>query len=532
MSREDAREWEDAYFKEYKGIMDRKAVKVVKLPPGTKALGTTTRLEYKMDNGVFIKRKARMCVRGDQQVEGQDYHSEDLYAPTLKAWELRMITAIAAQHGAKMYKTDCTQAFLYGDMDDVDVYIKKPDWWPEEVPEGHALLLCKSIYGTKQAARKWHRRLSTWMVGNGYPAANSEETIFIKWEGDDFIIHGLFVDDLQTASTSQTLMDKFLEEYSREFEITGGEVMSTFLGLQVDQVQSEIHLHMDNYVSSVLSEYKDFIRKTLRPKALPVAPNLQLVQEVATKGRMAAKDPLGSQFRSFVMKLQYVATWVRFDISFTCSQLAGHVHNPGPPHWAALHHLMEYLENYPSFKLEYKQGPRTGKELSAYADADWATDVETRKSISGQVTLFNGAPIMWKSKRQTSIALSSAEAEYMAVSDISKDIIHMRSLLRSMGFAQLEATTVHEDNTACIEWGNNIIGGRERAKHIDIRKHFAHETIKNGHMILKKVATTAQLADIMTKGVKLPQWEMCTKGLLGRPLIPAKPVVAQEGVDD
>ena len=73
----------------------------------------------------------------------------------------------------------------------------------------------------------------------------------------------------------------------------------------------------------------------------------------------------------------------------------------------------------------------------------------------------------------------------MAVSDISKDIIHVRSLLRSMGFAQLEATTVHEDNT---EWGNNIIGGRERAKHIDIRKHFAHETIKNGHMILKKVA--------------------------------------------
>ena len=70
------------------------------------------------------------------------------------------------------------------------------------------------------------------------------------------------------------------------------------------------------------------------------------------------------------MKLQYVATWVRFDISFTCSQLAGHVHNPGPPHWAALHHLMEYLENYPSFKLEYKQGPRTGKELSADAGAD------------------------------------------------------------------------------------------------------------------------------------------------------------------
>ena len=95
------------------------------------------------------------------------------------------------------------------------------------------------------------------------------------------------------------------------------------------------------------------------------------------------------------------------------------------------------------------------------------------------------------------------------------------------------ARTVYEDNTACIEWGNNVICGRERAKHIDIRKHFAHETIRNGPMTLKKVATTAQLADIMTKGVTQPKWEMCIKGLLGQPLQPSnKSVVAQEGEEN
>ncbi len=81
-------------------------------------------------------------------------------------------------------------------------------------------------------------------------------------------------------------------------------------------------------------------------------------------------------------------------------------------------------------------------------------------------------------------------------------------MLRSMGFVQDGATTVYEDNTACIEWGNNIIGGRETARYIDIRKHLAHEAIKDRHTILTKIATTSQLADIMTKGVKLPQWEM------------------------
>ena len=122
----------------------------------------------------------------------------------------------------------------------------------------------------------------------------------------------------------------------------------------------------------------------------------------------------------------------------------------------------------------------------------------------------------------------------MAVSDFAKEIIYLRSLLANLtGFTQGGPTHVYEDNTACIEWGNNVIGGRERAKHIDIRKHFAHEAIKNGHLILKKIPTTLQLADIMTKGVKQPQWEMCMVGMLGKPLVPSiQTVVAQEGKDD
>ena len=255
--------------------------------------------------------------------------------------------------------------------------------------EGYALLLCKSIYGTRQAARKWHRCITAWMAKQGYPPVNSEETIFMKWVGEDFIIHGLFVDDMQHTSTSQDLMDEFMEAYSRDFEITGGEEMSTFLGLQVAHINSEIHLHMDNYVDTALKEYKSFVRRTLRPKKLPNAPNHQLTMDDIPEHQ----DPQAKFYRSFVMKLQYVATWVRFDISFTASQLARHVASPGPTHWAALHHVMGYLECYPSLQLVYRRGPRTGKELVAYADSDWATAVETRKSTSGQVTLYNKTPI-------------------------------------------------------------------------------------------------------------------------------------------
>ncbi len=93
-----------------------------------------------------------------------------------------------------------------------------------------------------------------------------------------------------------------------------------------------------------------------------------------------------------------------------------------------------------------------------------------------------------------------------------------RKLLDQLGFTQQSPTPVYEDNTACIEWGNNFIGGRERAKHIAIRKHFAHrdEVIQNGEMRLVWVTTSSQLADILTMGLHHPQWQACVEGILSK----------------
>jgi hypothetical protein len=110
--------------------------------------------------------------------------------------------------------------------------------------------------------------------------------------------------------------------------------------------------------------------------------------------------------------------------------------------------------------------------------------------------MYNGAPVMWRSKIQNTTALSTAEAEYYSASTAATEVMYIRALLDHMGFGQRQTTPVFEDNNACIEWGNNVIGGRERAKHIDIRKHFAHEAIQNGFMRLIRVPTSRQLADI------------------------------------
>ncbi len=141
------------------GIKQRGVFKTVRMEKGMKIMGMTTSTEYKVTNRVFGKRKVRLCARGDQQEEGLQFNERDIYSPVLKSAKVRLMAAIAAQHGAKMYKSDTTQAFLYGDVEE-DLFVRAPDWWPELVPVGHCLQLKKNIYGTLQAARAWHLHIS------------------------------------------------------------------------------------------------------------------------------------------------------------------------------------------------------------------------------------------------------------------------------------------------------------------------------------------------------------------------------------
>ena len=154
---------------------------------------------------------------------------------------------------------------------------------------------------------------------------------------------------------------------------------------------------------------------------------------------------------------------------------------------------MEFLLENKSLKLHYRAGGSSG--LDEFADADWVNS-EIRRSTTGMMTRYNKGIIYWKSKMQKTVSLSTAEAEYYAASEMAIEVIYLRNLLANMGFLR--------SPTRRCEWGNHVIGGRERDKHIDIRKHFAHEVNQNQEMRLVKIDTTRQLADIFTKPPPIP----------------------------
>ncbi len=157
--------------------------------------------------------------------------------------------------------------------------------------------------------------ISDWMEKNGYPAVNSEKTIFMRREGKDFILHGLFVDDMMHTSNNARPKEEFMKKYSKDFNITGGDLMKSFLGMQVEQGDNKIKLHLDHYVQEMLTEYKDCIKKSLRPRRVPMNPGVVLLP--GPEGCPAIPDPHKQKFyRSFVFKLQFAATWIRFDVAY------------------------------------------------------------------------------------------------------------------------------------------------------------------------------------------------------------------------
>ncbi len=197
--------------------------------------------------------------------------------------------------------------------------------------------------------------------------------------------------------------------------------MKTCLGMQVEQSTRSIKIHLDHYIKEVVAGYVDssYIRKAIRPKKVPIAPNVVLRPEDTPD----LQDPCKQKFySSFVAKLQFAATWVRFNIAFAVSQLARFCSSAGPSHWAAPHHLMEYLAGTPSFKITYRRSKDRSNLLSGHANADWGNSCSLQ-STSGTLMLYNKAPIMWKLKMQKATALSTAEAKYYSACTAGTEIL-------------------------------------------------------------------------------------------------------------
>jgi hypothetical protein len=216
-------------------------------------------------------------------------------------------------------------------------------------------------------------------------------------------------------------------------------------------------------------------------------------------------------YRSILGQALYIAITTRPDITPAVSACGKFAQNPGKNHWTALLQILAYLHGTQHLGLELG-GKSKEIILSAYADADWAGDLDKRRSRSGYVILCNNSPVIWSSKLQATVALSSTEAEYVALSLATRDVIWCRTFLRELGFEQTNPTVIYEDNDSCIKIANSP-RKNPGVKHVDIRYHFVKDRIASKEIILKRMPTKDMVADLFTKQLPTQLFEYHRNGI-------------------
>uniref|UniRef100_A0A2N9IT68 CCHC-type domain-containing protein n=1 Tax=Fagus sylvatica TaxID=28930 RepID=A0A2N9IT68_FAGSY len=211
-------------------------------------------------------------------------------------------------------------------------------------------------------------------------------------------------------------------------------------------------------------------------------------------------------YASAVGCLMYAMVCTRPDLAHAVSTVSRYMANPGREHWNAVKWIFRYLKGTAEHEILFSRQPGTNSVVG-YVDADYAGEVDDRRSTTGYVFTLSGRPICWKSTLQSIVAMSTTEAEYMAVAEAAKEALWLKGLVKELGLNQ-GGVQMHCDSQSAIYLAKNQVY-HARTKHIDVRFHKIRELIVTGDIVLEKVHTSENAADMLTKPVTTAKFKHC-----------------------
>ena len=307
----------------------------------------------------------------------------------------------------------------------------------------------------------------------------------------------LFVDDSLVAAENSKAIDTVLSHLKEAFKITVGDA-SIFVGMQIerDRTRESIFIHQSSYAKKILER---FGRMDAKSMSVPCDPGSTL------KLLLKEEEVENVPYREAIGSLMFLSIVSRPDISYAVNLVSRFLERHGKQHWLAVKRIISYVAGTIEYGIEYRSGG-SDLVLEGYSDADFAGDVETRRSTTGYVFELAGGPVTWASQRQKLVTLSTTEAEYVAASITSREAVWLRKLLSEIECPCKEATTIHVDNQSAIRLMKNP-EFHKRTKHIDVRYHFVREKVQAGELNIEYRRTEEQKADIFTKA--LPRNRFC-----------------------
>ena len=493
-------EWMNAMDNEIKSLKKHNVWELVELPEGRKTVGCKWIYKLKHDeNGNIERYKARLVAQGFSQREGVDY--DETFSPVVRFESIRTVLALAAQFGLSLHQMDVKTAFLNGELKE-KIYMKQPPGYIAEGKETLVCLLQKSIYGLKQSARCWNEELDTQLKKMKFRQSSYDPCIYVRSEENEVFIIAIYVDDMIFGGENEMTINEVKKRVAEKFDVEDMGKLHHFLGVKIIQSTSYIWIGQPAYTEALL---KRFSMENSNAVDTPFEAGTKLV-----KSQESDKPYDKTKYQSAIGSLLFLSNRTRPDISFAVGKTSRYSSNPSNIHWSAVKRIMRYLNGTIHLGLAYMRC--RSERLVGYSDADWAGDLDDRISTSGYVFKLSEAPISWRSKKQTCVALSTAEAEYMALASAVQEAIWLERLISDLLGSKEETVTVYEDNMSTICMGKNQ-QYHGRTKHISIKYHFVREKLAEGVVRIPYCKSEDMLADIFTKPLCAPRFKKLCKML-------------------
>ncbi|RVW86309.1 Retrovirus-related Pol polyprotein from transposon TNT 1-94 [Vitis vinifera] len=444
--------WKEAIKSEIDSILQNHTWELVDLPPGCKPLSSKWIFKRKMKvDGSIDKYKARLVIKGYRQTKGLDYF--DTYSPVTRINSVRMVLAIAALRNLEIHQMDVKTAFLNGDLDE-EIYMEQPEGFSALGQEKKVCKRVKSLYGLKQAPKQWHEKFDNVMLSHGFKINECDKCVYVKDTKHGYVIVCLYVDDMLIVGSDDKMITSTKNMLNSRFDMKDMGLADVILGIKIKRTSDEL----------ILSES---------------------VSQV--------------EYSRVIGSLMYLMSCTRPDIAYAVSKLSRYTSNPGAKHWQGIIRVLKYLRFTRDYGLHYTRYPAV---LEGYSDANWISNVKDSKSHSGYVFTLGGAAVSWKSSKQTVIARSTMESEFIALDKCGEEAEWLRHFLEDIPrwSKPVPLICIHCDSQSAIGRAqSNMYNGKYR--HIRRRHNTIRQLLSIGVISVDYVKSKDNIADPLTKGL-------------------------------
>jgi hypothetical protein len=373
----------------------------------------------------------------------------------------------------------------------------------------HALLLDKAIYGLLQSARAWWLCLKKFLLAHEFQEC-ADFCLFYRNNEFGTVVFIVYVDDGGIFGDDEAV-DNCVEQFKQRFNVKVDDTLTDYLGCEIirDGNKPKIWIRQPNLLSHIAGNFSEYL--PTKHVGTPGTPKFVVIRHVQDDANLLSPDEQ-SKFRTGVGMLMHLVKYSRPEIANAVRECSKVLDGATKRDWNELMRIMKFVISTAHYGLKVEPKLTRDSEgnclfmLEGLCDAAYASDKETRHSVMGYILYFCNVPIVWRSKSQKAVTLSTTESEYVSISELVKDIMFVKQILESLNIEVQLPILVKVDNVGAIYLATQN-GASQRTKHVDIRYHYVRELVIDGIVKVIFVKTKENDSDIFTKNVNLEPFE-------------------------